>query len=233
MPEQRYRFTEAHDRFRPTMGSISFIGKDGSLNVKFMYNPAEVVRRHGFGHGRAAIPGRSHPMYGGGAGDEETFSFSLQMDADRGNFERRKRTHPNGSDFEVFDALVQQDAANGGPQLSQLENLRPLLNEFFQLVKPEGLTNQPDGGYNVPARIFLDLGSIIQAEVGIDNLEEGTFSYGVRLNVMKANLRVQGHVIEHSNVTNTILVARNSQLTSDPTRVRDEQQNRVPGIVGG
>ena len=233
MAHQGYRYIEAHDRFRVTKGTISFIDSDASVTVTFMYNPAEVVRRHGWSHGRAPIPGRSHPMYGGGAGDEETFTFTLQLDADRGNYERRLRRNPNGSEFEVFDALVQQDAGRGGPALSQLENLRPLLDQFGQLVKPEGLPGQPEGGYNVPSRVFLDLGSVIQGEVGIDNVEEGIFHYGPQLNVMKANLTLQGHIVEHSNVTDLILIERSDELVFEPERVRTGRQNRIPGVIGG
>lgn len=229
MHELTYRYIEMHDRFQVTKGTISFIGKDESLNVTFMYNPAEVVKRHGWAHGMEPIPGRSHPAYGGGAGDEETFSFTMQLDADRGNFEQRLSRNPNGNDFQVFDALVQQDAVNGGPRLDQLENLRPLLDKFGQLVKPEGYQGQPEGGYGVPARIFLELGSVLRGEVGIDNVEEGIFYYGPLLNVMKANLTIQGHIIEHSNVTNTVLLERSAQYVFDPQRVSATRQNRTAG----
>lgn len=230
---QRYRYIELHDRFNPDKGVISFIGEDENLAVTFMYNPAEFTRRHGFAHGRQAIPGRSHPMYGGGAGDEESISFTLQMDADRGNYDRRKSQNPNGNDFEVFDALVQQDGRNfhtEGPDISQLENLRPLIDSFFQFVKPEGFSNQPGGEYGVPSRIFLDLGSVFQGEIGIDNIEEGIFHTGVKLNVMKANLRIQAHVIEQSNVTDVRQMERAEKFNFRPERVRDERKNRVPGF---
>ena len=230
---QRYRYIELHDRFNPDKGKITFIGEDENLAVTFMYNPAEWTRQHGFSHGQQAIPGRSHPMYGGGAGDEESFSFMLQMDADRGNYERRKGENPNGNDFEVFDAMVQQDGRNfytEGPDISQLENLRPLIDSFFQFVHPEGFSNQPGGEYGVPARIYLDLGSVFQGEIGIDNMEEGIFHTGVKLNVMKANLRINGHVIEHSNVTDSLVMERAAKFDFRPKGVREQRQNRVPGF---
>lgn len=220
-------FIHLHDRARPRKGSISFVGMDSSLSVVFMYNPAEVVRRHGWNHGSASVPGRSHPAYGGGSGDEETVSFTLQLDADRGNFERRMRRNPNANDFEFFDSLTQQDALNGGPQLSQLENLRPVMDEFHQLVLPEGVLSQPEGGYGVPARVFLDLGSVIQAEVEFDSIEEGIFHYGLQHNVLKANLSVTAHVIEQSNLTNVALIERSAHLAFEPDRVRDAQLSRV------
>ena len=233
MHETRYRYIELQDRFRVVKGSISFIGQDTSLSVMFMYNPAEVVRRHGWGHGSEAVPGRSHPAYGGGAGTEESFDFTLQLDADRGNYDRRRSRNPSGNEFEVFDALVQRDAANNGPRLSQLENLRPLPDQFFQLVKPEGDPSQPEGQYNVPARIFLELGSVLRGEVGIDSLEEGIFHYGPQHNVLKANLHVRGHVIETSNVTNTILIERTAELSVDPQPSRGSRRNRIPGLISG
>lgn len=233
---QRYRYIELHDRFNPDKGVISFIGQDENLAVTFMYNPGEFTRRGGFAHGSQRIPGRSHPMYGGGAGDEESISFTLQMDADRGNYEKRKSQYPNGNDFEVFDALVQQDGRNfytEGPDISQLENLRPLIDSFFQFIRTEGFSNQPGGEYGVPARIFLDLGSVFQGEIGIDNMEEGIFSMGVKLNVMKANLRIQAHVVENSNVTDSLQMERAAKFDFRPERVREGRENRVPGFRVG
>jgi len=172
-------------------------------------------------------------MYGGGAGDEESFSFTLQLDADRGNYERRVRNNPNGNDFSVFDALVQIDGVNGGPSREQLEDLRPLMDQFHQLVLPQGVPSQPEGGYGVPARIFLDLGSIIQAEIGVDNVQEGMFHFGVsQLNVLKANLTIRAHVIEHSNVTNLMLIERNPPREDDPQLAAGARQSRVPSMRG-
>ncbi len=225
---QRYRYIELHDRFNPNKGEISFIGQDENLSVTFMYNPGEFTRRAGFAHGKQSMAGRSHPMYGGGAGDEESISFTLQMDADRGNYERRKSENPNGNDFQVFDALVQQDSRNLGADLSQLENLRPLIDSFFQFLRPEGFSNQPGGEYGVPARIYLDLGSVFQGEIGMDNIEEGIFSMGVQLNVMKANLRIQAHVIEQSNVTDAIQMERAEKFNFRPASLREGRENRVP-----
>lgn len=231
---QVYRFIELHDRVKAVKGTVSFIGEDENMTVEFMYNPAEFRRSHGFSHGSQAIPGRSHPMYGGGAGDAEEFSFTLQLDADRGNYEKRLSRNPNGNDFEVFDAMVLQDAGRnfpeGGPDISQVENLRPLIESMFQFVRPEGFSNQPGGEYGVPARIFLNLGSVFRGEVGFDNMEENIFHMGALLNVMKANLQVRGHVIEHSNVTDTLTMERAAVFDFEPERVRDERKNRVPGF---
>lgn len=226
-------YMDLHNRIPAKRGTISFMHQDASLSVVFMYNPGEVVRSHGFSHGKEAIPGRSHPMYGGGAGDEESFNFTLQLDADRGNYELRMQRNPRANDFTVFDELMQVDGLLGGPQPEQLENLRPLLNQFFQLVSPDGLQGQPEGAYGVPARIFIDLGAVLKGEIGVDNLQEGIFHYGPSHNVLKATLQMKGHVIEHSNVSNTVLMERTIEYVTESDRVRTEQLNRVAANYEG
>ena len=221
-------YTDMRDRIPVRKGTISFMDQDESLTIQFMYNPAEVVRNHGFAHGKVAVPGRSHPMYGGGAGNEQSFSFTLQLDADRGNYEHRLRRNPEGGDFQAFDSLMIYDAVRGFLDPTQLENLRPIMDQFHQLVLPDGRSGQPYGAYGVPARIFIDLGSVIRGEIGIDDVQEGIFHYGPQQNILKATLQIKGHIRRHTNVTNSILVEDTFQYITESDRARTEQLARVP-----
>lgn len=213
---------------RVVKGYINFIENAASTRVPFMFNPSQVRRSHGWDHGSDAIPGRSHPAYSGGAGTEETLSFTLVLDADRGFLERRRRGNSALSDVESF--IARANNTDPTPK-SSVEDLRPLLDKFMQFTMPGEPKGSIAGSYGVPRRILISLGSVISAEIGIDSIDETITKYGSGLNVLKAALGIDAHIIEHTNVTDRTMVRRSQRLDRDlPDTDKDERFSSLPSI---
>jgi hypothetical protein len=215
---------------RVVKGYINFIENAISTRVPFMFNPAQVRRSHGWDHNAEPVPGRSHPMYSGGAGTEESFSMTLVLDADRGTLERRRSNNSILGNVEDFIARV--NTPDPLP-LSSVEDLRPLLDKFMQFTMPGEQKGSISGSYGVPRRALISLGSVLGGtrEIGIDDVAETITKYGSQLNVLKATLSIDAHVVERLNVTNRTLVRRSQRLDRDlPDVDNDERLNSLPGV---
>lgn len=72
---------------------------------QFMFNPSELERSHSWDWARQKIPGNSHPVYNGGSGSDESISFTLILDGDRGRMLERRgvgsNTRSNANTFSV------------------------------------------------------------------------------------------------------------------------------------
>lgn len=214
----------------PELGYINFIEQSESTKVPFMFNPAEVPTRHGWSHGEQPVPGRSHPHYSGGAGKAETFSIQLQLDADRGFLQRRRRNYPTGASVEAF---LQRAASPQSVPTSLFEDLRPLIDKFHQFSLPGELPGHPQGSYGVPRRIMMNIGSVFpDAEIGIDDIEMTVIKAGPRNNILKATIGLNGHIVERTNVTNRMLVQRSQRLDRDlPDVVLQERTVGLPNVT--
>ncbi len=188
-------------------------------SIEFMYNPEEVNRQIGWAHGSEAVAGRSTPAYGGGSGTPNNFSFTLQMDADRGLLEQRRQ-----------NALVENSDVErwlGGPgavtnDINNREDLRPYIDALKSLLLPQ--SSNGSGGFmrGAPRRIYLNLGSAISGEVQFDFIDERLFRFGSTMSVLKAELGIFGHMIEESNVTAESFMRK---YTGRTTGLPDSVQN--------
>jgi len=213
-------------------GYINFIEEAQSTQATFQYNPTEVRRSHGWDWGKQPVPRRSHPHYSGGAGTEEKFSFVLQLDADRGTLDTRRKNNVLLNDVDAFLASVQNPPAD---IRERVLDLRPLLDLFMQHTLPGEKNGDPAGLYGVPRRILLNLGSVLRAEVALDNVEETITKYGSTHNVLRANLAIDGHVVVPGNVTNRMLVEGSSsqqerELNNLPDPIQLERFTALPNV---
>lgn len=211
-------------------GYINFFDEAEVTKVPFQFNPLEVSIRHGWKWGKQSIPGRSHPHYSGGSGDEETFSFTLVLDADRGTLERRRRNNPNLGDVESYLRFYNTP---GAPSAAEVEDLRPLLDKFHQFVLPGEPKGAIPGSYNVPRRAIINLGPVLTGEVGFDSIEQTITKYGpFRHNILRATLGISGHIIARSNVTNRTIVQRSQRNDRDlPDVIKVENHATLPDVT--
>lgn len=214
----------------PQRGYINFIEQSESTKVPFMFNPATVSVSHGWSHGEQPVPGRSHPHYSGGAGKAHSFSITLQLDADRGFLQRRRREYPTGASVEAF---LQRVASPQSVPPSLFEDLRPLIDKFHQFSLPGELPGHPQGAYGVPRRAIMSIGSVFpEAEVGFDNFNATITKAGPRNNVLRASIDLEGHIIEPTNVTNRSLVQRSQRLDRDlPDVVLQDRTVSLPNVT--
>lgn len=194
--------------------------------LEMMFNPARISRSRGWDHGSAQVAGRSTPVYGGGAGSDDTFTFTIPLDADRGFFNQRAgRMISNPSDVQVW--------ASTPSNINNREDLRPYIDQFKQFVLPAERASNATGRNGVPQRVFIDLGSGLAGEVGIDRIDEELFRFSNTMRVMKADLTISGHMVEESNVTNVQFLRKYTGTQSElPDVVQDGSYSILPDIVG-
>lgn len=175
-----------------------FVQVSTGIIIPFMFNPTTVDRTHGFSHGSQPIPGRSHPVYGGGAGMEETISFTLRLEGDRGRSDRRRSLGTVGlTDIVGLDVM---------PEINQLRALK--------LPHDANL----DGAYGVPDRLLLNLGTFFSGQVKIDTITERILEWSPLLEVLRADLDISCHVESDLNETDWTFVSSevSNALTEQP-----------------
>lgn len=72
---------------------------------EFTYNPSQIKDGHGYDFPSMKIPGISNPLLQGGAGTDRDFSFSLDLDGERGYKRRRSADGSTGPSFDISDEL--------------------------------------------------------------------------------------------------------------------------------
>lgn len=216
---------DIHNRLEKRGSVIVLRGNKLVPVVQFMFNPQEVTRDRGWIHGEAPVPGRSSPFYGGGYGSPETFSFTLQLDADRGFLEARRRNQiVSPEDVDQWMSLTSD--------INQREDLRFYIDSLKSFIFPESKPAQGTSRLSVPQRIWIDLGSALSGEVQFDSIEERSFRYSATMTVLKADLTINGHMIEDTNVTNSSFLAK---YTSQGSNAQNPVQNstfvQTPGLA--
>ncbi len=193
--------------------------------LSMMFNPASISRSRGWNHGSAQVPGRSTPVYGGGAGSDDTFTFTLPLDADRGFFNQRAaRQVVNPQDVQSWFTTTSD--------INDREDLRPHIDQFKQFVLPADKVSGTTGRSGVPQRVFIDLGSALAGEVGIDRIDEELFRFSNTMRIMKADLVISGHMIEESNVTNVQFLRKYTGRQTDlPDVVQDGTYTELPDVL--
>jgi hypothetical protein len=190
-----------------------------------MFNPERISRSRGWDHGSAQVAGRSTPVYGGGAGSDDTFTFTIPLDADRGFYGKRAaRLTSDPQDVQAWFSVPSD--------INAREDLRPYIDRFKQFILPEERAANSTGRSGVPQRVFVDLGSALAGEIGIDRIDEELFRFSNTMRIMKADLTISGHIIEESNVTNVEFLRKYTGVQSDlPDVVQDGTYSDLPDLL--
>jgi hypothetical protein len=180
------------------------IGAKSRRVIPFMYNPTELPSSHGWSHGRQGVPGRSHPVYGGGEGTAETFTVVLFLDGDRGRSDARARA--DGS-----------RAASGPPVPI---DVMPEVNALRSLVKPHD--PNMDGAYGVPENVFVSMGTLLRAECSVHRVAPVITEMLPDLTALRATVTVDLEIVANSNQTTWLF------LSSEPSNALTDQPELFP-----
>lgn len=175
-----------------------FILRRSRRIIPFMFNPNSIKGRHGWDYGRSTPPGRSHPYYGGGQGAEETITFQLYLDGDRGR-----------SDFRSNDPDL---VIENEPDF----NIMPQVNELRSLTRPDD--PDLDGAYGIPDSIFCSMGTILRGEVRAISIDWEIINFTKEYDAKRAYVDCELVIIERDNNTNWLFLNAETSdaLTENP-----------------
>lgn len=181
-----------------------FVQTPTGIVVPFMFNPTEVAIDDGWEWGQTRMPLRSHPFYGGGAGAEESFNFTLFLDGDRGR-----------SDIRRARQLAAVATNTFVPAATPLD-VMPEINQIRQFVRPHD--TEQDGSYGVPAKLLINLGTVLNAEVEIDSTRVIVTEFTPKLEALRATVEIQGHINSRFNSTDWAFTSNSASniLTEQP-----------------
>lgn len=163
---------------------LRFVGLESGRGITAMFNPNQVSISHGYAHGRHVVPGRSHPLYGGGAGNAETIELTLYLDGDRGRSDGRQR-------FEGIDVFDQPNA----PKLDVMSEIRV----YQSMVLPHDAAK--DGSYGVPEEYLVQWGTILNAKVLVTNVGVNVTEMTPQGGALRATVTLSMEVVEYRNRT--------------------------------
>lgn len=162
---------------------LLFVGKLSKRTIRAMFNPSQVSIGHGFAHGSHAIPGRSHPIYGGGAGRPETIGMTLRLDGDRGRVGTKPRFH--------------------GASVSATErrplDIMPEIHELKSMVLPHSPNR--DDAYGTPEPWLVEWGTILNATVLVHSVDANITMMLPNGTALLADVTIAMEVVEFTNRT--------------------------------
>ena len=116
--------------------------------------------------------------------------------------------------------------------INQREDLRFYIDSIKSFLLPESKPAQSSGALSVPQRVWIDLGSALSGEVQIDSIDERLVRFSTTMTVLKADLTINGHLIESSNVTNESFLRKyTGQGSNAPDPVRVGTFIQIPSIA--
>lgn len=171
-----------------------FIGMRSRRVIPFMFNPDVISIDHGWSWGSHTPFGRSHPLYGGGVGEDEIISFTLYFDGDRGrsdsklSFVAAESGHPNPYQDVPLDVM---------PEINRVRAMKLPYDDEYGIA------------YNMPETFFLSIGKSLRAEVSIRSVGTKLTAFlPIDLAVLRGETTITCHIEHMANQTSWAFSSR-------------------------